>query len=553
MTQPMTFDIQADQNPYLPPGGQRMDALISVTASGSPGPAPTVAQVIMIDCSSSTSMPHTKLAEAMRATAVALDTMRDGVAFAIVAGTHEAAMVYPRDRRMVAATEGTRAEAKAAMRRLVASGGTAIGTWLDLANELLLPQRAELKHAILLTDGHNESQSHEEFRRALEDYRGHFVCDALGVGNQWEARVLVEIADALLGTATGLPDPSGLVAAFRSITEALMGKSVDVSLRLWTPRGGRVHFLRQMYPRVVDLTDRGVAATAFVTDYPTGHWGSESRDFHLSLDIPAGNTGDELLAARVSVLADGRESQPVPVRAVWTDDLALCARIDPTVAHYSAQTELAVAIEDGLGALKAGDVDIATDRLGRAVQLAEQSGRQDTLTVLSRVVSVLDAPTGTVRLQATWRPVDRELVGVASRTTVRTRPENDDATPPEPTALERHATRRLRELQETARTEEERVRDSLTQRQRALMGDQETPARADQPVMIRHPWPGPARTRSRSRSTSPMTTDTNWSKLLSRMCWTRLTWRSPNVFPRSVGPNTRHLSPAPRKCLPPRR
>jgi hypothetical protein len=109
MTQPRDFNVWVAQNPYLLPGDQRMDAVITVSASGSPESPPTVAQVIMIDCSGS--MDGTKLLEAVRAALAALDTMRDGVTFAIVAGTDEATMVYPRTRRMVAATAETPAAA----------------------------------------------------------------------------------------------------------------------------------------------------------------------------------------------------------------------------------------------------------------------------------------------------------------------------------------------------------------------------------------------------------------------------------------------------------
>src|SRR5215468_2386149 len=53
MNQPITFDVHIDQNEYLPAGGQVMDAAISVTTGGVLRPAPTAAQVIMIDCSGS--------------------------------------------------------------------------------------------------------------------------------------------------------------------------------------------------------------------------------------------------------------------------------------------------------------------------------------------------------------------------------------------------------------------------------------------------------------------------------------------------------------------
>src|SRR5204862_243130 len=76
------------------------DAVVTVTASGAAaaraGTAPpSAAQVIMVDCSGSMANPVTKLAEAKKATMAAIDTLRDGVAFAVVSGRNDADMVYP--------------------------------------------------------------------------------------------------------------------------------------------------------------------------------------------------------------------------------------------------------------------------------------------------------------------------------------------------------------------------------------------------------------------------------------------------------------------------
>src|SRR2546421_4998913 len=135
MTQPLDFTIAVYHNRYLPGGHRVMDAVISVSAVGDGivgGAGPTAAQVIMIDCSSS--MGGEKITEAKRATTVAVELLRDEVAFAVVAGTTTARMVYPPNETMVPASAVTRAEARDAIRALVADGGTAIGTWLELAN-----------------------------------------------------------------------------------------------------------------------------------------------------------------------------------------------------------------------------------------------------------------------------------------------------------------------------------------------------------------------------------------------------------------------------------
>src|SRR6185369_1465016 len=168
-----------------------------------------------------------------------------------------ALMAYPDDAQLVVASKKTRAEAKAAVRRLTASGGTAMGQWLDLARTLFADSAAELKHGILLTDGHNQHETAEQLDAILRACEGRFLCDSRGVGEDWSGTELRTIASALLGTADGLPDPTELVDDFRSMTEAALGKGfAEVALRLWTPVGSTIRFVKQAFPHVEDLTGR---------------------------------------------------------------------------------------------------------------------------------------------------------------------------------------------------------------------------------------------------------------------------------------------------------
>ena len=170
-----------------------------------------------------------------------------------------------------------------------------------------------------------------------------------------------------------------------------MGKEVaDVALRLWTPVGAEITFVKQVAPTVEDLTDRRTEAGPRAGDYPTGSWGDESRDYHVCVRVPAAGVGQEMLAARVSLVipqddgsADGARRQGL-VRAVWTDDMAASTSINPQVAHYTGQAELAQAIQEGLDARKAGDDDGATAKLGRAVQLAGAWGTRTPRNCLRR-------------------------------------------------------------------------------------------------------------------------------------------------------------------------
>ncbi|MEV8031859.1 VWA domain-containing protein [Streptomyces sp. NPDC086182] len=434
------FSVDVYQNEYLPEGGREVNAIVTVSATGggtvgnavaaphlyTAGQGPDAAVAIMVDCSGSMDYPPTKMRNARDATAAAIDTLRDGVHFAVIGGTHVAKEVYPGNGRLAVADTATRDQAKQALRKLSAGGGTAIGTWLRLADRLLSSAEVSIRHGIVLTDGRNEHESPEDLRAALDSCAGRFTCDARGVGTDWEVKEVTGIASALLGTADIVADPAALAADFTHMMETAMGKEVaDVALRLWTPVGTEIKFVKQVAPTVGELTDRRTEAGPRAGDYPTGSWGDESRDYHVCVQVPTAAVGQEMLAARVSLVipqGDGSVrnlgAQGL-VRAVWTDDMTASTSINPQVAHYTGQAELAQVIQQGLDLRKAGDVDGATAKLGRAVQLAGASGNADTAKLLAKVVDVVDVAAGTVRLKARVAEADEMTLETRSTKTVR--------------------------------------------------------------------------------------------------------------------------------------
>ncbi|RST02114.1 VWA domain-containing protein [Streptomyces sp. WAC07149] len=427
------FSVEVYQNEFLPEGGRDVHAIVTVTSTG--GAAATAvrapggqeaAVVIMVDCSGSMEYPPDKMRGAREATAAAIDTLRDGTSFAVIAGTHEAREVYPGQGGLATAGPATRAQAKEALRGLRSGGGTAIGTWLRLADGLLRRTPATIRHGILLTDGRNEHEDPAVLRATLDACAGRFTCDARGVGTDWEVKEVTGIARALLGSADIVADPAHLAEDFTRMMEEVMGKEVaDVALRLWTPVGAEVQYVKQVSPSVHDLTGRRAEAGPRAGDYPTGSWGDESREYHVCVRVPGAAVGQEMLAARASLVLPGPDGEPRPplaqglVRAVWTDDLAASTAISPQVAHYTGQAELAEAIQLGLEARKMGDVDGATAKLGRAVQLASASGNADTAKLLAKVVDVVDAAAGTVRLKAKVADADEMTLETRSTQTVR--------------------------------------------------------------------------------------------------------------------------------------
>jgi hypothetical protein len=284
---------------------------------------------------------------------------------------------------------------------------------------------AALRHAILLTDGQNQHESSEELAEAIQLCEGSFRCDCRGVGTDWQVAELRKISTALLGTVDIVPDPAGLAADFEAMMRGAMSKQLpDVMLRVWTPQQAVPTFVKQVAPAIDDLTDRRVQSGPQAGDYPIGAWApGESRDYHVGVQVNAAGVGQEMLAARVSLVASSPAGLQVLgqglIRATWTDDAALSTRMNPRVAHYTGQAELAEAIQEGLEASKQGDEETATARLGRAVALAHQAGNEDTARLLAKVVDVVDEATGKVRLKKKVAAADEMALDTRSTKTVR--------------------------------------------------------------------------------------------------------------------------------------
>jgi len=416
----MPYTAEAFQNEFLALGATEVNSIVTVTSSGAEGGHRTAGatEIIIVDASGSM-QAEGRITAARQAAKAAVECIDDGVRFAIIAGVSTAQQLFPGPGQLAVSSPQTRDEAKRSIDRLQASGGTAIGAWLLLAAQLFGQRPGDIAHAILLTDGENgERQGYLE--SVLDSIAGKFVCDSRGVGTHWKVAELRKIAEAMLGTVDIVAKPADLTAAFQQMMTAAMGKtSADVQLKVWTPVNSTVRFVKQVEPEVLDLTAKRVDDGPRAGRYPIGSWGSESRDYHICVDVHPGAAGDEMLAARVSVVEGADVLAQCLVRAVWTDDTALSTRINRQVAHYTGQAELADAIQAGIEARKAGDDRTATIKFGRAAQLAHASGNKATEELLATVVDIEDAATGTVRLRRKVEAADEMALDTRSTKTVR--------------------------------------------------------------------------------------------------------------------------------------
>src|SRR5262249_10200803 len=121
----MPFAVHTHQVEALAPGADTAEAVISVATRASRGssdfPAAAgveAAEVIVVDCSGSMAYPFAKMKEARRATAAAIQSLREGTWFAVVRANESAECVYPTGGGLVQATAQTTRDARKTLRRL---------------------------------------------------------------------------------------------------------------------------------------------------------------------------------------------------------------------------------------------------------------------------------------------------------------------------------------------------------------------------------------------------------------------------------------------------
>ncbi|WP_232678006.1 VWA domain-containing protein [Nocardioides sp. R-C-SC26] len=428
------FTASVYQNEFLPDGGTDVNAIVTITCSGAgtagQSGAGAAGEIIIVDTSGS--MGPATMAAAKDAAQAAVAEIVDGTWFAIVAGSDRAMLAYPQVSSgpgMVRMDDRTRQEASEAISRFVGSGGTAMSTWLDLAGRLFssVPDVTQ-RHAILLTDGENREGANM-LDEAIARATGYFQCDCRGAGTDWQVAELRRISQALLGTVDIIPSPDQMRAQFQDMMRSSMARGIaDAQLRVWAPQGAQILFVRQVSPSVEDLTARRVAVNPLTGGYPTGAWADESRDYHVAVRVAAKAIGQEQLAARVQIAIGDDVLAQALVKATWSNNSELTAKIDAQVAHYTGQTELAAMIQEGLAAKAAGDEATATTKLGRAVQLAASTGNDEATSKLRKVVEVENEREGTVRLKRTVDKADEMALDTASTKTTRIKKQTDPST-----------------------------------------------------------------------------------------------------------------------------
>ncbi|MEV8349865.1 vWA domain-containing protein [Streptomyces niveus] len=452
----LSFSVEVDASSDLAFDDQRVDALLTIRAR-STAEAPSgasVAEILIMDKSLSMA-GHGKLNEAKRAMCAAVDTLPDGTYLGIVAGHHGAEVIYPVTGGLARIDAAARTAAKNRILDQFPEGGTAIGKWLTCADRLFatVAARGTVRHAVLYTDGKDEHETPEELGSALEACTDRFVCDARGLGDDWQYAELLRITEALHGTADAVVTISDLTRDFTRLMEQARRIVVPrVYLGLRVNERFRLDFVRQTLPVEAHLTAQQQRHDDEI-HIPLGSWPPEDRQYLMSLRLDPATlrVGEELRAAQITLRAERSDGSREPCAAPEALVVVRRATSDFPIRTPASHTrvenlhELGMAMRACADAQQSGRFEKADQELRIALELAESLGETARLRLL-RTVTVT-GPDGRPRLSRTAPRGIMQQLGLSSTRTVA-----PDADPTHPPAHGRPLQRRCRRCGTTTTT-----------------------------------------------------------------------------------------------------
>ncbi len=330
-----------------------------------------------------------KMERVRRATATALDMLDEQDTVSVIIFDH-------RTEVLIAATPvRNREQLKDKISRIRDAGGTRIAPALEKAlQEIQKDRQHHIRRLVLLTDGQTE---HERDCLLRADDAGHLrvPITALGVGQDWNEDLLIDIANRSGGTADYIERPEKIQEFFQQTVQHAQASVVhNASLTLRLVQGITPRAVWQVIPLIENigyqnLTDRDVSLRLGELAH------GEGRTLLLELLVqprPVGQyrIGQAELVYDIPSLSLQQEKSRLDVMLAFANDPAMLNQVNApvmnTVEKISAFKLQTRALQD----LQTGDVSNATQKLKSAVTRLLNQGEVELAQTMEQEISNLE-------------------------------------------------------------------------------------------------------------------------------------------------------------------
>lgn len=344
-------------------------------------PAATMAQVRMpvsvaFVLDRSGSMKGDKIDRVRRATARAVEMLDQQDVMSIVAFDHRVDVLVP-------ATHVTnRRSIQEAITRIRDAGGTKIAPAVERGlREIGAVGPGAIRRLVLLTDGQTENEN-ECLLRADDAARMGVPITALGVGQDWNEDLLIDMANRSGGTADYIDQPDKIVEYFQNTVQRAQSTAVqNANMTLRLVQGITPRAVWQVIPLISNLgyqpvSDRDVAVP--LGELETG----AGRTLLIEMLVdprPVGQyrIGQIDLAYDIPVMGVQAEHVRSDIMLSFTADSTQAAQVTPKVMNIVEKVSAFKLQTRALQDLQTGNVSGATQKLQSAVTRLLNQGELD--------------------------------------------------------------------------------------------------------------------------------------------------------------------------------
>jgi len=289
-----------------------------------------------------------------------------------------------------------RDEIKASLAKVIVRGGTQISDGLSagLAEAKKGIAKDRVNRIVLLTDGQTWDDEDACLKLADEAGRLGVAITSIGLGNEWNEKLLLQIAERSRGNSHWIQNPIAILDAFRQEMEGMQSVAVtNVKLTGRMSPGVRPVKVFTTVPMISDVSGRTVSGTMVQADLGSLD-GRKGQAVLIEARVPAHKAGAYRVGQieiRYDVPSGGLSGQTVKadLTVTFADDSAAAAKVNAEVMNLVEKVTAFKLQTQALTEADAGHIVAATQKFQAAATVLLNLGEDDLADAVEHEIAAL--------------------------------------------------------------------------------------------------------------------------------------------------------------------
>ena len=277
-----------------------------------------------------------------------------------------------------------RSEIKAALAKVIARGGTQISDGLKagLAEVKKGLAKDRVNRILLLTDGQTWDDEDACLKLADEAGKQGIALTSIGVGTEWNEKLLLQIAERSHGNSHWIQNPISILDAFQQEVEGVQSvAAVNLKVTVRMGPGAKPVKIFTTVPMIADVTKKAVSNGGIIADLGALD-NKKGQAILIEARVPSQKAGAFRLG-QVEVSYDlpskGIKGQCVKtdLSVTFTNDAAAAARVNAEVMNLVEKVSAFKLQTRALTEAEAGNIAAATQKLQSAATVLLNLGEDE--------------------------------------------------------------------------------------------------------------------------------------------------------------------------------